>query len=75
MPCPLYLGLISGNPLKICGPKNRIGYAPSLAHLKLFCLSISAYQECPRYKLKTSNWNEANRWIRFFKTFLGFFTK
>lgn len=75
MPCPFYLSLTSENPLKICGPKNRIGYAPSLAHLKLFCLSISAYQECPMYKLKTSNWKEANRWICFFKQFFGFFTR
>ncbi len=73
MPCPLYIGLTSGNPLKVCGPKNRLGYAPSSAHLKIFCLSISAYNECPTYKLKTSNWKGTNRWFRFFKQLFGFF--
>jgi hypothetical protein len=67
MPCPLYMGLTSGNPLKVCGPKNRLGYAPSSAHLKIFCLSISAYRECPMYKLKASNWKRVSRWDRFFK--------
>ena len=75
MPCPLYLGLTSGNPLKVCGPKERIGYAPSLAHLKMFCLSISAYQECPMYKLKMKNWKETNRWFQFFKHLFGFSIK
>jgi hypothetical protein len=73
MPCPLYIGLTSGNPLKVCGPKNRLSFAPSSAHLKIFCLSISAYNECPMYKLKTSNWKETNRWYRFFKQVFGFF--
>jgi hypothetical protein len=73
MPCPLYLGLTSGNPLKVCGPKERLGYVPSSAHLKIFCLSISAYRECPIYKLKTKNWKETNRWLRFFKQLFGFF--
>jgi hypothetical protein len=72
MPCTLYLGLTSGNPLKVCGPRERLGYAPSSAHLKMFCLSISAYQECPMYKLKTLNWKETNRWLRFFKKLFGF---
>jgi len=73
MPCPLYIGLTSGNPLKICGPKERLGYAPSSAHLKIFCLSISAYGECPMYKLKMKSWKETNRWFRFFKQVFGFF--
>ena len=73
MTCPLYLGLTSGNPLKICGPREKIGYAPSSAHLKLFCLSVSAYRECPLYKLKTTDWKENNRWFRFFKGIFGFF--
>ena len=73
MPCPLYQDSTSGNPLKVCGPKERIGYAPSLAHLKMFCLSISAYQECPMYKLKMKNWKETNRWFMFFKQLFGFF--
>jgi|GEM_PF-1584051 len=73
MPCPFYLGLTSGNPLKVCGPRERLGYAPSSAHLKIFCLSISAYIECPNYKLKTTNWKEANRWFRLFKQLFGFF--
>ncbi len=73
MSCPLYLGLASGNPLKVCGPKERLGYAPSSAHLKIFCLSISAYQECPAYKLKTTNWKGTSRWFRFFKQVLGLF--
>lgn len=72
MPCPIYLGLTSGNPLKVCGPKNRLGFAPSSAHLKIFCISISAYQECPMYKLKTKNWKETNRWFRFLKQLFGF---
>lgn len=67
MPCSLYQNSTPGNPLEVCGPKNRISYAPSSAHLKLFCLSISAYQECPIYKLKSSNWKRANQWDRFFK--------
>jgi hypothetical protein len=73
MPCPLYLGLTSGNPLKVCGPHERLGYAPSSAHLKIFCLSISAYHECPMYKLKTTNWKGTNRWFRLFKQLFGFF--
>ncbi len=43
MPCPLYIGLAPGNPLRICGPKDRLGYVPSSAHMKLFCLSVSVY--------------------------------
>jgi hypothetical protein len=73
MPCPLYLELTSGNPLKVCGPKERLGYAPSSAHLRIFCQSISAYTGCPIYKLKTKNWKEINRWSRFFKQLFGFF--
>jgi len=75
MPCPLYIGLSSGNPLKVCGPKERLGYAPSSAHLKIFCLSISAYSECPMYKLKMKNWKETNRWFQFFKQLFGFSIK
>jgi hypothetical protein len=67
MPCPLYQNSTSENPLRVCGPKNRIDYAPSSAHLQLFCLSISAYQQCPIYKQKASNWRKANQWDRFFK--------
>ncbi len=64
MPCPLYTGLTSGNPLKICGPRERLGYAPSHAHLKLLCLSTSAFRQCPNYKLKTKNWKNAGWWHR-----------
>jgi membrane-associated phospholipid phosphatase len=60
MPCPLYIGLAPGNPLKICGPKDQLDYAPSSAHMKLFCLSISAYNECPIYKRKTADRKEVN---------------
>lgn len=60
MPCPLYIGLAPGNPLRICGPKERLGYVPSSAHMKLFCLSVSAYNECPIYKRKTAGWKEVN---------------
>ncbi len=67
MPCPLYQNSTSGNPLKACGPKNYTRYAPSSAHLKLFCLSISAYQGCPIYKRKTSGWRKPDQWDRFFK--------
>lgn len=67
MTCPLYQDSTSENPLKVCGPRDRMGYAPSLAHMKLFCLTVSAYQECPLYKLKMRNWKESNWWVRFFK--------
>ena len=60
MPCPLYIGLAPGNPLKICGPKDRLGYVPSSSHMKLFCLSVSAYNECPIYKRKTAGRKEGN---------------
>ncbi len=67
MPCSLYQDSTAENPLRVCGPKNRLTHAPSFAHVKLFCLSISAYPECPMYKLKTSNWKKVNRWDRFFR--------
>jgi len=67
MSCPLYQNSRSENPLKVCGPGNRAGYAPSSAHVKLFCLSISAYFECPSYKIKARNWREENWWERFLK--------
>jgi hypothetical protein len=73
MPCPLFLGLTPGNPLKVCGPKERLGYAPSAAHLKMVCLSISAYTHCPMYKLKTTDWKEMKKWVRFFRQVIGFF--
>ena len=60
MPCPLYIGLAPGNPLRICGPKDRLGYVPSSAHMKLFCLSVSAYNACPIYKRKTAGRKEVN---------------
>jgi len=62
--CPLYMSSTSGNPLKVCGPTDRIGYAPSSAHVKTFCLSVSAYNHCPNYKLKTRDWESANWWWR-----------
>ena len=58
MPCPLYIGLSPGNPLRICGPKNRLAYIPSSAHLKLLCLSVSVYNECPIYKRKATRKKE-----------------
>jgi hypothetical protein len=67
MPCPLYQSPGSENPLKVCGPKNRAGLAPSSAHIEIFCLSVSAYSECPAYKVKTRSWREGNWWERFFK--------
>jgi hypothetical protein len=73
MPCPLYIGLSSGNPLKVCGPKERLGYAPSSAHLKMLCLSLSSYTQCPMYILKTKNWKGINRWVRFLRQVFGFF--
>jgi hypothetical protein len=73
MPCPLYVGLARGNPLRVCGPKERLSYAPSSAHLRIFCLSISAYTGCPIYKVKTTDWKRTNRWSRFFKQLFGFF--
>ncbi len=73
MPCPLYVGLTSGNPLKVCGPRERLGYAPSVTHLKMLCLSVSAYAQCPLYRLKTRNWKEMNRVVCFIKQVFGFF--
>ena len=67
MSCPLYQSSGSENPLKVCGPKHRFGYAPSSAHIKMFCLSVSAYYECPNYKLKITNGRANNWWERFFK--------
>ena len=60
MPCPLYIGLAPGNPLRICGPKDRLGYVPSSAHMRLFCLSVSPYNECPIYKRKTAGRKEVD---------------
>lgn len=62
MPCAFYQDSNPLNPLRVCGSKNRVDLAPSLAHVKLFCLSISAYRECPMYKRKTSNWKNTNHW-------------
>ncbi len=73
MPCPLYIGLTSGNPLRVCGPKEQLGYVPSSAHLKMLCLSISAYTQCPMYRLKTRNGKGMNRWVRFLRQVFGFF--
>jgi len=67
MPCPFYQDSNPLNPLRVCGSENRVDLAPSSAHLKLFCLSISAYRECPMYKRKTSNWKGMNRWYRLLK--------
>ena len=55
------------------GPKGRLGYAPSSAHLTMLCLSISLYTQCPVYKLKTRHWKDANRWVRFLRQVFGFF--
>jgi membrane-associated phospholipid phosphatase len=60
MPCPLYIGLAPGNPLRICGPKDRLTYVPSSVHMKLFCLSVSAHNQCPVYKRKTAGREEVN---------------
>lgn len=38
--CPLYLASTSGNPLKVCGPEERLGYAPSSAHLRVFAFRL-----------------------------------
>ena len=73
MRCPLYLASASGNPLRVCGPKERLGYAPSSAHLRLFCLSTSAYNECPMYKLRATKYEKPNQWVRFFKQIFGGF--
>jgi len=75
MACPLYLCLTSENPLKACGPKEKIGYVPSSAHLKLFCSSISAYKECPNYRLKTRDYREINWWSRLRSRFHSFLNK
>jgi len=67
MACPYYQDSIQGDSLRVCGSKNRADLVPSLVHLKLFCLSFSAYRECPKYKRKASNWWIKNRWSRLFK--------
>ncbi len=67
MSCPLYQSSGPENHLKVCGPKNRTAYAPSSAHVKIFCLSVSAYYECPNYKLKTRSGGEENWWEHFLK--------
>jgi len=74
MPCPLfYQDSTSRNPLMVCGPRNRISYAPSSAHLTIFCLSVSAYKNCPSYKHKVTGWKgKVNRWVRFLKQVLLF---
>jgi hypothetical protein len=72
MACPLYQDSSSSNSLKVCGPENRIGYAPSHAHINLFCLTKSAYKQCPAYKLKALTLGKANRWHGFFVKWLRF---
>jgi hypothetical protein len=67
MPCPLYQNSTSENPLRVCGPNDRISFAPSFAHVRLFCLSIVSYRECPNHKLKALNPKESHRWERFLK--------
>jgi hypothetical protein len=67
MPCAFYRHSPPGNPLRVCSSKNRVDLAPSFAHLKLFCLSISAYRKCPMYKRKTSNSKGTNRCYRLLK--------
>jgi len=75
MSCPLYQDSTSENPLRVCGPRDRMGYAPSFAHVRLFCLTVSAFQECPNYKLKMKNWKEINWWDRFLNRFRILFTR
>ena len=75
MACPLYQGSTSGNSLKVCGPENWIGHAPSYGHVKIFCLSISAYENCPSYKRKTVNGTRSHSWFRLIKRALGLFRK
>jgi len=70
MPCPFYQHSPLGNPLRVCSSKNRTDLAPSLTHLKLFCLSISAYSECPMYKRKTSNRKSTNQWYQLIRQFV-----
>ena len=67
MPCAFYRHSAPENPLRVCGSKNRVDLAPSSVHLKLFCLSISAYRECPMYKRKTSNSKGTNRCYQLLK--------
>lgn len=75
MACLLYRETIPENPLRVCGPENRMGYAPCSAHVKVFCLSVSAYRECPIYKLKTSNWKKIHWWYRFLNRFQYLFPR
>lgn len=75
MSCPFYIPSSSNNSLKVCGPKERISYAPSSAHLKIFCLSISSYLECPQYKLKIMNRNRKGQHFQFYKKLLTFFKR
>jgi len=74
MPCPFYHYSHRGNPLEVCGTNTGLELVPSLAHLKLFCLSISAHRECPTYKRKRWNGKTDNRWSRFLKHYVWFLT-
>lgn len=67
MPCVFYQESAPWDPLRVCGSENGLDLAPSSAHVKLFCFSMSAYRECPMYKRKTSNSKGTNRWYRFLK--------
>jgi hypothetical protein len=73
MACLLYHNSTLRDCLKVCGLAERIGYAPSGAHIKLFCLSISAFRECPEYKRKMSKRKELCLTDGLLKAFLKLF--
>jgi hypothetical protein len=73
MACTLYHDSTLRDCLKVCGLAERIGYAPSGAHIKLFCLSISAFRECPEYKRKMSDRKKLYLTGGCLKQFLNYF--
>jgi len=72
MACPFYHDPPLRDSLAVCGSGNRNRDAPSLIHMKLLCLSISAYKECPEYKMKISNRKKSSLMGRFLKAAFKF---
>lgn len=73
MACPFYHDTCLRDSLRVCGSGNRNRDAPSLTHMKLLCLSVSAYKECPEYKRKTSYRKKLGLVGGFLKRFLNYF--
>ena len=73
MACPFYYDPPLRDSLKVCGSGNRNRDAPSVTHMKLLCLSVSAYKECPEHKRKTSYRKKLSLTDGFLKRFLNYF--